>query len=167
MQNQGVCLKRYLLLFLPFSVLNLSGCRSIPEQAVDAFQGDSSPVQEENSYQKIVAHSVDQNMNSITIQPKHLLIYYAADWCPYCVDYETTERTIICSHLLLRVITLSPTYPLKREKQVGSWICSGSIDSTFQVLCSSIKRVSFSRPQIMRSEMSMSVIDRCTIYRVL
>ena len=56
-------------------VLVLSGCRTIA-------------VQEENAYQRILSFALDQEQKPLSIQPKYLLVYYSAQWCPYCVEYE-------------------------------------------------------------------------------
>jgi thiol-disulfide isomerase/thioredoxin len=40
-----------------------------------------------NSYEKIVQSAHDRQGNPVAVDSEYLLIYYAADWCPYCVEY--------------------------------------------------------------------------------
>jgi thiol-disulfide isomerase/thioredoxin len=40
-----------------------------------------------NSYGKIVQSAHDRQGNPVAVDSEYLLIYYAADWCPYCVEY--------------------------------------------------------------------------------
>jgi thiol-disulfide isomerase/thioredoxin len=40
-----------------------------------------------NSYGKIVQSTHDRQGNPVAVDSEYLLIYYAADWCPYCVEY--------------------------------------------------------------------------------
>jgi len=69
-------MKRSVFLLMVALVIVLSSCRTIP-------------VEEENAYQKILTYAVDQEQKTLPIQPKYLLVYYSAQWCPYCVEYET------------------------------------------------------------------------------
>ncbi len=66
-------MKRILAMAL-LGLLLLSGCKTIPSEPM-------------NSYEKIVRSAHDRQGNPVTVDSEYLLIYYAADWCPYCVEY--------------------------------------------------------------------------------
>jgi thiol-disulfide isomerase/thioredoxin len=40
-----------------------------------------------NSYEKIIQSTHDRQGNPVAVDSEYLLIYYATDWCPYCVEY--------------------------------------------------------------------------------
>lgn len=66
-------MKRMLTVIL-LGLLLLSGCKTIPSEPM-------------NSYEKIVKSVHDRQGNPVAVDSEYLLIYYAADWCPYCVEY--------------------------------------------------------------------------------
>lgn len=66
-------MKRILAMIL-LGLLLLSGCKTIPSEPM-------------NSYEKIVISAQDRQGDPVVVDADYLLIYYAADWCPYCVEY--------------------------------------------------------------------------------
>ncbi|WP_319756269.1 thioredoxin-like domain-containing protein [uncultured Sphaerochaeta sp.] len=66
-------MKRILAMIL-LGLLLLSGCKTIPNEPM-------------NSYEKIVRSAHNRQGNPVAVNADYLLVYYAADWCPYCVEY--------------------------------------------------------------------------------
>nr|WP_319775920.1 thioredoxin family protein [uncultured Sphaerochaeta sp.] len=66
-------MKRMLTVIL-LGLLLLSGCKTIPSEPM-------------NSYEKIVKSVHDRRGDPVVVNADYLLVYYAADWCPYCVEY--------------------------------------------------------------------------------
>ncbi|MDD4302519.1 MAG: thioredoxin family protein [Sphaerochaeta sp.] len=66
-------MKRMLTVIL-LGFLLLSGCKTIPSEPM-------------NAYEKIVKSAHDRQGDPVMVDADYLLVYYAADWCPYCVEY--------------------------------------------------------------------------------
>lgn len=64
-----------LLILLVLSLLLATGCTTV------AVQTNQTP------FEVLTSSTVNREGVSVPIHADYILLYYAADWCPYCIEY--------------------------------------------------------------------------------
>ena len=71
-------MKKLLLLIFVSTMVLLGSCTTLSVQ-----EEENKPV----AQTKLVDYLFDREGNVVSTDAQYLLVYYAADWCPYCVAY--------------------------------------------------------------------------------
>ncbi len=78
----------YVILIIVFAFLLLSSCTTV-NSAVNNTANEKSTLP---FSQLLEGKCLDKEGNVVTLNSDYYLVYYAANWCPYCKDYQETLK---------------------------------------------------------------------------